>query len=79
MQSGNSFKNQTNLKISTSSAFRPWKKPKIINSCDIIMGLIESGEIRIARKKDILTPAEGLIWINSLNVKCFNGIIKILN
>jgi len=76
---GNSFNNERKLKISTVSAFKPWKPPKIISSSDIIMALVESGDIRISKKTEILTPAEGLIWLNSLNIKCFNGIVKIVN
>ena len=62
--------------ISKNSAFRPWKELDI-TGYDIFMDLIETNQINICHKNKILTPFEGAIWLESLQIKAENGVFKI--
>ena len=67
------------IKISVNSAFKPWEPPKKINFYKIFMDLVESNEIKITRNKKVLTPFEGALWLENLELKIVNGVIKIIN
>ncbi len=57
------------------SAFRPWKKEK--NMYDVLMQLIESGDLCFCDKSGPLTPFESALFFEKLKIKYFNGIVKV--
>ena len=74
------FRNKKNIMVSTHSAFRTWSPPpKPPNSFSIFMDLVESNQIQIRYRKQILTPFEGALWLEFLQIKIINGSVKIVN
>jgi len=67
------------IKISINSAFKPWEPPKKTNFYKIFMDLVESNEIQITRNKKVLTPFEGALWLENLELKIVNGVIKVVS
>ena len=62
--------------ISKNSAFKPWKQLDI-NGYTVFSELVETNQITLCRKNKILTPFEGVLWLESLHIKMDNGVIKI--
>jgi len=74
------FRNKKNITVSTHSAFRTWTpSPKPPNIFSIFMDLVESNQIEIRYRKKVLTPFEGALWLEFLQIKIINGSVKIVN
>jgi hypothetical protein len=84
---------RSKFKVSKNSAFKPYisqpglyktnpykPNPYKTNPYNIFMDIIESGEIKIATKKnEILTPAESIILFETMKVRYQEGVIKVVN
>jgi hypothetical protein len=74
------FRNKKKITVSTYSAFRSWTPPpKPANIFSIFMDLVESNQIQIRYRKKVLTPFEGALWLEFLQIKIVNGSVKIIN
>ena len=77
MLSGPLSAQSNKFKVSKNSAFKPYIK---FNPYNTFMDIIESGEIKIATKKnEILTPAESMILFETMKIRYQEGVIKVVS
>lgn len=80
MPYGKYFEQKNKLKISSRSAFQRYQgQPKRFCAYNTFMELFESGHVKIATKDNVvLTPAEAIIYFETLQITVVDGVVKVL-
>ena len=80
MPYGKYFEQKNKFKISSRSAFQIYHaQPKRFCAYNTFMELFESGEVKIATKDNqILTPAEAIMYFETLQITVVDGVVKVL-